>query len=213
MKLREQGRHHFLFIIYTSLPSTVNTSPLCSSSFSPKHNLFLCSPNMASISQGLVFTSAMLFSTTLLYLAFSKHKTFQIPSDSNKQILRSCMYSGKSNLIPFFFLFSNTTLISTRLWDSVICGAYFVFCFVVAEEKKRGRKKKKKKVKFAKNVMVKEVEREVEEENREEQGMQNRVSRSECERENLGNAEIPANRIALYNGILRDRVQRMACCH
>lgn len=83
----------------------------------------------------------------------------------------------------------------------------------MAEEKKRGRKKKKKKVKFAKNVMVKEVEREVEEENREEQGMQNRVSRSECERENLGNAEIPANRIALYNGILRDRVQRMACCH
>ncbi|XP_014516169.1 uncharacterized protein LOC106773915 [Vigna radiata var. radiata] len=132
---------------------------------------------MASISQGLVFTSAMLFSTTLLYLAFSKHKTspdFHIPSDSNKQILRSCMYS---------------------------------------EEKKRERKKNKKKVKFAKNVMVKEVERDGEEENREEQEMQNRVSRSEWKRENLENPEIPANRVALYNGILRDRVQRMACCH
>ncbi|WVZ23954.1 hypothetical protein V8G54_002498 [Vigna mungo] len=131
---------------------------------------------MASISQGLVFTSAMLFSTTLLYLAFSKHKTspdFHIPSDSNKQILRSCMYS---------------------------------------EEKKRERKKNKK-VKFAKIVMVKEVERDGEEENREEQGMQNRVSRSEWKTENLENPEIPANRVALYNGILRDRVQRMACCH
>ncbi|KAL9304517.1 hypothetical protein ACSQ67_021780 [Phaseolus vulgaris] len=108
---------------------------------------------MASISQGLVFTSAMLFSTTLLYLAFSKHKSspqFQIPSDSNKQILRSCIYS---------------------------------------------------------------VERDSKEENREEQGRQNRVSASECKRENPRNGEIPANRVALYNGILRDRGQRMACCH
>ncbi|ESW07740.1 hypothetical protein PHAVU_010G155100 [Phaseolus vulgaris] len=132
---------------------------------------------MASISQGLVFTSAMLFSTTLLYLAFSKHKSspqFQIPSDSNKQILRSCIYS---------------------------------------EEKKRERKKNKKRVKFAKNVTVKEVERDSKEENREEQGRQNRVSASECKRENPRNGEIPANRVALYNGILRDRGQRMACCH
>jgi len=68
-------------------------------------------------------------------------------------------------------------------------------------------------VKFAKNVMVKEVERDSEEENREEQGKQNRVLTSECKRETPGNGEIPANRVALYNGILRDRVQRMACCH
>ncbi|CAJ1951273.1 unnamed protein product [Sphenostylis stenocarpa] len=133
---------------------------------------------MASISQGLVFTTAMLLSTTLLYLAFSKHKTspqFQIPSNTNKQILRSCIYS---------------------------------------EEKKRERKKKKKKVKFAKIVMVKEVERDSKEENREEeQGKQNIVLRNDCRSENPENGEMQANRIALYNGILRDRVQRMACCH
>lgn len=56
---------------------------------------------MTSLSQGLVFTTAMLVSSTMLYLAFSKHKinpSFQIlgdhvSQDSNTQILRSCLYS------------------------------------------------------------------------------------------------------------------------
>ncbi|XP_020227999.1 uncharacterized protein LOC109809172 [Cajanus cajan] len=125
---------------------------------------------MASISQGLVFTTAMLFSSTLLYFAFSRQNT---SPHSNKQLLRSCIYS---------------------------------------EEKKRERRGKKK-VKFAENVMVKEEETDCNDGNREKQGKRNRVSRSECINEVAENREMPANRVALYNGILRDRVQRMACCH
>ncbi|XP_027344864.1 uncharacterized protein LOC113857263 [Abrus precatorius] len=131
---------------------------------------------MASISHGFVLTTAMVLSTTVLYLAFSRHKTsplFQILGDSKSphsenQILRSCLYSE--------------------------------------EKKKKRKKKKKKKVKFAENVMVKEVFRE-------EQGKQNRVSSSICGNETSEIHEMPANRVALYNGILRDRVHRMACCH
>ncbi|KAE9584562.1 hypothetical protein Lal_00021734 [Lupinus albus] len=48
----------------------------------------------SSISNGIVLTTAMVVSTTVLYFAFSRQKThlpsFQI---SNKQILRSCLYS------------------------------------------------------------------------------------------------------------------------
>ncbi|RDX72395.1 hypothetical protein CR513_48127, partial [Mucuna pruriens] len=173
MKVREKVcpfTHLSLFNIYTSLPSMVNTSPLLLVRLIRQSRcLWFCSGNMASISQGLMFTTAMVLSTTALYLAFSRPKTstpFQIPPNSNsshssnKQIVRSCIYS---------------------------------------EEKKKERRKNKKKVKFAENVMVKEVERD----NKEEK----RVTSSEC------NREMPANRIALYNGILRDRVQRMACCH
>ncbi|TKY64560.1 hypothetical protein E2542_SST14458 [Spatholobus suberectus] len=162
----------------------VNTSPLLPVLLKEQRCcILLCSHNMASISQGLVFTTAMVFSTTLLYLAFSRQKTslpFQILGNSNsphpnKQILRSCIYS---------------------------------------DEKKRERKKnKKKKVKFAENVMVKEEARDTNEKNREKQGRQNRVSSGACTNEIQENREMPANRIALYNGILRDRVQRMACCH
>ncbi|KAL2338143.1 hypothetical protein Fmac_012589 [Flemingia macrophylla] len=131
---------------------------------------------MASISQGLVFTTAMLLSSTVLYFAFSRHKTspqFQIPH-SQKPSLRSCIYS---------------------------------------EEKKRERKSSKKKVKFAESVTVKEDESDGDERNREKQGKRNRVERRACINEIAENREMPANRIALYNGILRDRVQRVACCH
>lgn len=87
--------------------------------------------------------------------------------------------------------------------------------FNFAEEKKREMKKNKKKVKFAENVMVKLVERNSKVKNREEQGRQYRVSlsSSECRNEIPEKREMPANRIALYNGILKDRVHRMACCH
>ncbi|XP_061340107.1 uncharacterized protein LOC133286677 [Gastrolobium bilobum] len=135
---------------------------------------------MASISQGLVLTTAMVLSSTVLYLAFSKQKSsspFHGNSNSplsNKQILRSCLCS---------------------------------------EEKKRERKKKKKKVKFAEYVMVKEVARDANDENREEQSKQNRVSSSDCRNETPKTRGMPENRIALYNGILRDRSYRMAFSH
>lgn len=95
------------------------------------------------------------------------------------------------------------------MWYSL----HFIYLFI-AEEKKRERKKNKKRVKFAEKVMVKEVERISGGKNIEEQGMENRVvSSSECRNEIAENREMPANRIALYNGILRDRGYRMACCH
>ncbi|KAK2351248.1 hypothetical protein P8452_29967 [Trifolium repens] len=135
---------------------------------------------MASISQGLVLTTAMVFSTTVLYLTFCKQKNsslFKIhenPNSHNKQILRSCLYS---------------------------------------DEKKR-EKRRKKKVKFSEYVMVKEEKSEINEESIEKQGKKNRVySISECRNEIPEKHGMPANRIALYNGILRDRVQRMGCCH
>ncbi|KAL5152636.1 hypothetical protein HKD37_13G038714 [Glycine soja] len=104
---------------------------------------------MASISQGLVLTSAMLLSTTLLYVAFSRQKTtpsFQI-HHSNKPTLRSCLYS---------------------------------------EEKKRERKKKK--VKFADSV---------------KEGRERNEQRSNSRQS--GGMPMPANRMALYYGILRNR--------
>ncbi|MED6121778.1 hypothetical protein PIB30_033403 [Stylosanthes scabra] len=122
---------------------------------------------MASISQGIALTTAMLVSSTVLYLAFSKHSFHH---NSTKQILRSCLYSG---------------------------------------EKKRN---KKKRVKFSENVMVKEI-REENREEEEEKKNQNRVRKER--RRNCRNEkdEMPANRIALYNGILRDRGNRIASCH
>ncbi|CAJ1955074.1 unnamed protein product [Sphenostylis stenocarpa] len=120
---------------------------------------------MASISQSLVLTSAMLLSTTLLYVAFSRQKTtpsFQI-HHSNKPTLRSCLYS---------------------------------------EEKKKEKKKTKKKVKFADSVKKEGRERKEE----------NRVSNN-CRDETSDCVGMPANRIALYNGILRERVHRMECSY
>lgn len=81
-----------------------------------------------------------------------------------------------------------------------------------AEEKKRERKikRKKKRVQFADNVME---GREMSEEVREKQGKQNRVVSSNCRHETSKNRGIPANRIALYNGILRDKVHKMGCSY
>ncbi|RDY04157.1 hypothetical protein CR513_12156, partial [Mucuna pruriens] len=114
----------------------------------------------SSISQGILLTTAMLLSTSLLYVAFSRQKTtpsFQI-HHSNKPTLRSCLYS---------------------------------------EEKKRERKKKKK-VKFAENV---------------KEGREQKRVTSNCRDETSESGGMPANRMALYNGILRDRVHRTECSY
>ncbi|XP_028767304.1 uncharacterized protein LOC114725013 [Neltuma alba] len=75
-----------------------------------------------------------------------------------------------------------------------------------SEEKKveRKKEKKKKKVQFADNV--KEASEGPENEQRE----QIRASRS-CRDEIEEIMGMPANRIALYNGILRDRVRKIEC--
>ena len=80
---------------------------------------FWCSlrfcPTMPSISQGLVFAAAMVVSSTLLFLAYSRHKSFPLPRPSKnqnsqqpeKKILRSCLLSGTwvPSLLFFFALF------------------------------------------------------------------------------------------------------------
>ncbi|XP_008243734.1 PREDICTED: uncharacterized protein LOC103341962 [Prunus mume] len=122
-------------------------------------------------SQGLVLATAMAVSSTLVFLAFSRQKTFlptQLSDSHNSQqnpkktALRSCLCSG---------------------------------------DKKRERKKKK--VHFAENVEEPPIG------GGEEMVMrkQSKVERRSCRN------EIPENRIALYNGILKNRVQRMQCSH
>ncbi|EEF44790.1 uncharacterized protein LOC8282327 [Ricinus communis] len=135
-------------------------------------------------SQGVVLATAMVVSSTVLFLAFSKDKTLFSPQvsknldshQSTTQALRSCLSS---------------------------------------EEKKR-EKKKKKRVKFAENV--KDTKGNGEEYRREKES--SFFSRREEERKNscpnldrICRNEIPANRIALYNGILRDRVHRTQCSY
>ncbi|EOY25799.1 hypothetical protein QUC31_011785 [Theobroma cacao] len=118
-------------------------------------------------SQGLVLATAMVVSSTVIFLTFSRQKTLP-PS---KQTLRSCLSS---------------------------------------EGKRRGRKKKK--VQFAENV--KDTSGNGEEYRKEQNkkliaataGRSRKVDRF-CRN------EMPENRIALYNGILRDRVHRMECSY
>uniref|UniRef100_A0A2N9J8B3 Uncharacterized protein n=1 Tax=Fagus sylvatica TaxID=28930 RepID=A0A2N9J8B3_FAGSY len=75
-----------------------------------------------------------------------------------------------------------------------------------SEEKKRERKKKKK-VQFAENV--KEPSGNGEEYRKVHMNL-SKVERS-CRNEISTIRGMPENRIALYNGILKDRVQRMQC--
>uniref|UniRef100_A0A2N9GMI1 Uncharacterized protein n=1 Tax=Fagus sylvatica TaxID=28930 RepID=A0A2N9GMI1_FAGSY len=120
----------------------------------------------------------MVVSSTVLFLAYCRHKSFPPPTQLSqnqnsqqpqKQIIRSCLHS---------------------------------------EEKKRERKKKmRKKVQFAENVKEpsgngKEYRKEHMELNEVERSCRNKIPTS---------SGMPENRIALYNGILKDRVHRMQC--
>ncbi|KAE8680819.1 phospholipase D alpha 1 [Hibiscus syriacus] len=121
-------------------------------------------------SQGLVLATAMVVSSTFIFLTFSRKK----PSSSSKQTLRSCLSS---------------------------------------DGKKRDKKKKKnKKVKFAENV--KETSGDGEE-YRKEQQKKLIAGRSGSKVDGICRNQMPANRVALYNGILRDRVHvhRMGCSY
>lgn len=69
--------------------------------------------------------------------------------------------------------------------------------YLHTEEKKRERKKKKKKkVKFADSV---------------KEGRERNEQRSNSRQS--GGMPMPANRMALYYGILRNRVHRIECSH
>ncbi|XVF26587.1 hypothetical protein REPUB_Repub14bG0030600 [Reevesia pubescens] len=123
----------------------------------------------AICSQGLVLATAMVVSSTVIFLTFSRQKTLLPP---NKQPLRSCLSS---------------------------------------EGKKRD--KKKKKVQFAENV--KETSGNGDEYRKEQHRKLVAATETEGKRkvDRFFRNEMPANRIALYNGILRDRVHKMQCSY
>ncbi|XP_054784655.1 uncharacterized protein LOC129291375 [Prosopis cineraria] len=134
---------------------------------------------MASISHGLVLTTAMLVSSTVLYLGFLRQKTFPLPN-----------LHGISN--------SDSHHPKNKALRSCLCS----------EERKREIKKKQKRVKFADNVKEDAGTETEKKDLRGKQRKKNRAS-SSCRYEIPEIREMPENRIALYNGILRDRVHRL----
>ncbi|CAL5199795.1 unnamed protein product [Lathyrus oleraceus] len=133
---------------------------------------------MTSFSQGLVFTTAMVVSSTMLYLVFSRQNNNPNPSFQiqGNHVLRSCLYSEEKK-----------------------------------RERKMNTKKTTKKVRFEESVNQ-EREKKSEVVRKEKQRKRNRVY-GNCRSETSKSRGIPANRIALFNGILRDRVHRIECCH
>ncbi|KAG2250763.1 hypothetical protein Bca4012_063828 [Brassica carinata] len=128
-----------------------------------------------SCSHGVVIATAMVFSSTALFLTISRqfsgnHQTSDL---QDQQSLRPCLCS---------------------------------------EETKKQRKKKNKKVKFAENV--KEPKGNGEEYRRKRESMRINVQETVIKPDKTGSVcriDMPANRIALYNGILRDRDHRVQC--
>ncbi|OMO54323.1 hypothetical protein CCACVL1_27884 [Corchorus capsularis] len=122
-------------------------------------------------SQGLVLATAMVVSSTVIFLTFSRQlKPFSPPP---KQTLRSCLCS---------------------------------------DGKKRDRKKKK--VHFAENV--KDTRGNGEEYRKEQTRKIIAAAESVGRSRNVDGFcrnEMPANRVALYSGILRDRVHRTECSY
>ncbi|CAG7867945.1 unnamed protein product [Brassica rapa] len=126
-----------------------------------------------SCSHGVVIATAMVFSSTALFLTISRQLSGNHQT-SDQQILRPCLCS---------------------------------------EEKKKQRKKKKK-VKFAENV--KEPKGNGEEYRRKRESLRINVPEPVIKPDKTGSVcrnDMPANRIALYNGILRDRDHRVQCSY
>ncbi|KAF3517748.1 hypothetical protein DY000_02059388 [Brassica cretica] len=129
-----------------------------------------------SCSHGVVIATAMVFSSTALFLTISRQLCGNNqPSDiQDQQILRPCLCS---------------------------------------EEKKKQRKTNKK-VKFAENV--KEPKGNGEEYRRKRESLRRNVPEPVIKPDKTGSVcrnDMPANRIALYNGILRDRDHRVQCSY
>ncbi|CAH2036497.1 unnamed protein product [Thlaspi arvense] len=129
-----------------------------------------------SCSHGVVIATAMVFSSTALFLAVSRQFSGNQTSEVDDQpFLRSCLSS---------------------------------------EEKKKQRKKMKKKVKFAENVKEPKGNGE---EYRKREHLRRIVPEPKIKPDDKTSSvcrnDMPANRIALYNGILRDRDHRIQCSY
>ncbi|KAK8482963.1 hypothetical protein V6N11_061776 [Hibiscus sabdariffa] len=160
---------------------------------------------MASIlsSQAMVFATAMAVSGTVILLAFRLQKSFpldQIHNPPPQQVLRSCISSG-----TFACFICSCFSLPDKLFElKSLTLDYFLFLLKEGRTKNTKKKKKKKKVQFAEDVM-----------DRGELRLGNDSSSSKLNKFGGRNGgEMPANRVALYNGILRDRgVQRLAYSH
>lgn len=144
-------------------------------------------------SQSLVIAAAaMVLSSTALFLAFSwqKQESQSLPPEPK---LRSCLYSGTWVSL----IFRCHLWFSWELWSRIL-----LLCL---GDKKRDERKKKK-VKFDANV--KEPSGNGENFRRQIEKPQTKVENS-CGNEIPGIQGIPLNRIALYNGILKNRGQRL----
>ncbi|KAF8061205.1 hypothetical protein N665_1211s0005 [Sinapis alba] len=129
-----------------------------------------------SCSHGVVIATAMVFSSTALFLTISRQLSGNHQTSDQHEILRPC-----------------------------ICSE---------ETKKQSKKKKKKKVKFAENV--KEPKGNGEEYRRKRESLWRNVPEPVIKPDKTGSVcrtDMPANRIALYNGILRDRDHRVQCSY
>ncbi|XP_010462100.1 PREDICTED: uncharacterized protein LOC104742758 isoform X2 [Camelina sativa] len=127
-----------------------------------------------SCSHGVVIATAMVFSSTALFLAISRQFSSGTQTSDQQILLRSCLSS----------------------------------------EKKKQRKKKKK-VKFAENVREPKGNGE-EYRKKMEQHLKRIVPEQMIKPEkpvSVCRNDMPANRIALYNGILRDRAHRVQCSY
>ncbi|XP_021906502.1 uncharacterized protein LOC110821088 [Carica papaya] len=123
-------------------------------------------------SHGLVLATAMVVSSSVLLLAFSKQ--FSTPLQLPTQSLRSCLTSGERK-----------------------------------KKKNKEMKKKKKRVQFAETVKdTKGNGKEYRKNHHKKTEKTTREVEKICRSD-----EMPANRIALYNGILRDRLHRIECSY
>ncbi|KAJ0242275.1 hypothetical protein HA466_0207590 [Hirschfeldia incana] len=129
-----------------------------------------------SCSHGVVIATAMVFSSTALFLTISRQLSGNHQT-SDQPIPRPCLCSE--------------------------------------ETKKQRKKKNKKKVKFAENV--KEPKGNGEEYRRKRESLLRRnIPEPVIKPDKTGSVcrnDMPANRIALYNGILRDRDHRIQCSY
>ena len=167
---------------------------------------------MLGCSNGTVaIATAMVFSSTALFLAtarqFYGNQTSQVHDQTppSPPILRSCLSSSGT------FFFSRGRKLRLIFFSR---ENKFLFCSCDAEGMKKQRRKKKK-VRFAENV--KDTKGNGEEYRKRMELSRRTVPEIATKPGKTGSicgiSTLPANRMALYNGILRDRSHRTQCSY